>query len=113
MAADFFFQPLCQRECVRDVLKLCGQCWLFAKSQSSSKATDKATAGGWVEGGAGGCRGLQRAQCLSSSRSSTPKKRLINQNLIGWRGDTFSEAAGAFRTLTEQEGEEEHSSSAM
>lgn len=30
--------------------KLCGQCWLFAESQSSSKATDKATAGGWVAG---------------------------------------------------------------
>lgn len=44
--------------------KLCGQCWLFAESQSSSKATDKATAGGWVAGwrregdSGGGFRGL-------------------------------------------------------
>jgi len=29
---------------------MCGHCWLFAESQSSSKATDKATAGGWVTG---------------------------------------------------------------
>lgn len=28
--------------------EVCGHCWLFAESQSSSKATDKATAGGWV-----------------------------------------------------------------
>lgn len=32
------------------VAEVCGQCWLFAGSRSSSKATDKATAGGWVAG---------------------------------------------------------------
>ena len=37
------------RVCARRV-EVCGQCWLFAESQSSSKATDKATAGGWVAG---------------------------------------------------------------
>lgn len=63
-------------------------CW---KPKISSKATDKATAGGRVaewRGEGRKRRGLLRAQCLPSSRCSTLKKRLINRNLIGWRGHT-------------------------
>lgn len=89
MAADFSSLYASLSVCMS--VEVCGQCWLFAESQSSSKATDKATAGGWVGGwrrGGRGGRGLERAQCLSSSRSSTLKKRLINRRLIGWRGHT-------------------------
>lgn len=68
MAADFSSLYASLSVCAHRV-EVCGQCWLFAESQSSSKATDKATAGGWVagveerrrwEGGAeaGGHRGL-------------------------------------------------------
>lgn len=63
MAADFSSLYANLSVCAHRV-EVCGQCWLFAESQSSSKATDKATAGGWVAGRrrgggeAGGYRGL-------------------------------------------------------
>lgn len=79
--SSWSFQPLFQHLVLKCVVS--SGLFLFSESRSSSKATDKATAGGWRGGS-----GLQRAQWLSSSRSSTLEKRPINRSLRGWRRRT-------------------------
>lgn len=110
---SWFFQSLCQLECVLidwsvwSVLAFCWKPKLFqSHRQSHSRwmgSRVEESRGVWVGG-------LQRAQCLSSSRSSTLKKRLINGSLIGWRGHThpFSDALTSQQDTGWKESEEKN-----
>lgn len=97
-----FFQPLCQLECVHvgwSVWSVLPSCWKPKLFQSHRQSHSR-WMGSRVEERREGRGRLQRAQCLSSSRSSTLKKGLINRSLIGWRGHThpFTDAGQVGRT---------------
>lgn len=103
LCGNQFFQPSCQLECVHvgwSVWSVLAFCWKPKLFQSHRQSHSR-WMGSRVEQRREG--GLQRAQCLSSSRSSTLKKRLINRSLIGWRGHThpFTDAGQACRTLAD------------
>ena len=106
LCGSWFFQPLCQLECVHgwSVWSVLAFCWKPKLFQSHRQSHSRWMASRVEERGEGSW-GLQRAQCLSSSRFLTLKKRLINRSLIGWRGHThpFTAAGQACRTPTDRE----------